>query len=202
VAGKYVYATGSSEIAAVMHYLFSDQSRLTYISEELKGDDFVSLLTNHEAKYGDFHDHQKPCLDELIEWGILKKTSKRLIFQSPRQIFVLKNLFQTEALSYYHYSVEGRIEIDTMISRGWLVREGALLTTSEARYFAYYLNQEHSSNGYDLRNTYLHGSLSSEDKADEGKHYEAYLIALRLLIALVIKIDDDFSIKRGFLGGT
>ena len=35
--GKYVYATESSEIVGVLHALFSDQSSLTYISEDLKG---------------------------------------------------------------------------------------------------------------------------------------------------------------------
>lgn len=195
VMGKYVYTTDSPEIFAVMHYMFSDQSGLTYINDTLKDENFVSLLTNHEVKYSNFHDHQKHSLDELIKWGVLKKTSKRLMFQSKRQVLILKNLFQVEALSYYHYSAEGRAEIDTMVSKGWLVKKESLLTEPEAKYFSYYLNQQDSSNGHDLRNIYLHGSMSSDDKANEGKHYQTYLIALRLFIALVIKIDDDFSAK-------
>lgn len=195
VTGKYAYTTDSPEIFAVMHYLFSDQSGLTYIDDKLKDEDFVSLLTNHEVKYSDFHDHQKHSLDELVKWGILKKTSKRLMFQSKRQILILKNLFQVEALSYYHYSTEGRAEIDAMASKGWLAKKASLLTVPEAKYFSYYLNQQDSSNGHDLRNNYLHGSMSSDDKANENKHYQTYLTALKLFIALAIKIDDDFSAK-------
>ena len=118
-----------------------------------------------------------------------------MVLQSKRQILILKNLFQTEALSYYHYSTDGRAEINAMVSKGWLVKEGSLLTRSEAKYFSYYLNQKDFSNGHDLRNIYMHGTMSKDDKADKNKHYKTYIIALRLLIALIIKIDDDFSAK-------
>jgi hypothetical protein len=195
LSDKYVYAAESPEIFEIMHYLFSDQSGLTYINDTLKDKDLASLLANHEIKYREFHDYQKQSLDKLIAWGIIKKASKRLVFQSKRQILILKNLFQTEALSYYHYSTEGRIEINTMVSKGWLMKEGSLLTRSEAKYFSYYLNQKEFSNGHDLRNIYMHAAMSKDDKLDEEKHYKTYIIVLRLLIALIIKIDDDFSAK-------
>ena len=41
----------------------------------------------------------------------------------------------------------------------------------------------------------MHGAMSRDDKADKNTHYKTYIIALRLLIALIIKIDDDFSAK-------
>ena len=195
VSGKYVYATDNREIFSILHYLFSDQSGLSYIDESLKGDDFVGLLTNNAVKYDDFLDHKKQALDELIRLDILKKTPEHLTFRSVRQITVLKNLFQTEALSYYHYSIETKAEIDAMVSKQWLIKKESLLTEPEAKYFSYYLNQQDSSNGHDLRNIYLHGSMSSADKANENKHYQTYITALRLFIALVIKIDDDFSAK-------
>lgn len=195
LSDKYVYMTENPEIFEIIHYLFSDQSGLTYVNDTLKDKDFVSLLTNHVIKYHEFHDYQKQSLDKLIEWGILKKTPTRLVFQSKRQVLILKNLFQSEALSYYHYSAEGKAEIDSMISKGWLVKEGSLLTKPEADYFSYYLNQKKFSNGHDLRNIYMHGAMSRDDKADKNTHYKTYIIALRLLIALIIKIDDDFSAK-------
>ncbi len=192
---KYVYTTDSTEIFEIMHYLFSDQSGLTYVNDALKDKDFASLLANHEVKYREFHDYQKQSLDKLIAWGIVKKASKHLVFQSKRQILILKNLFQTEALSYYHYSTDGRAEINAMVGKGWLMKEGSLLTRPEAKYFSYCLNQKEFSNGHDLRNIYMHGTMSKDDKADKNKHYKTYITALRLLIALIIKIDDDFSAK-------
>ena len=41
----------------------------------------------------------------------------------------------------------------------------------------------------------MHAAMSKDDKLDEEKHYKTYIIVLRLLIALIIKIDDDFSAK-------
>ncbi len=195
VNGKYIYATDNQEISYILHYLFSDQSSLNYINETLKGDNFVDLITTHEVKYRDFLDHQRSMLDELIRLQVVEKTSKRLVFRNKRQINVFKNLFETEASSYHHYSEEARVEIDAMVAKNWLERKSTLLTESEARYFSYFLNQQDSSNGHDLRNKYLHGSMSRGDKADEGKHYHTYLIVLRLMLALIIKIDDDFSTK-------
>lgn len=195
LSDKYAYASESPEVFEIMHYLFSDQSGLTYINDGLKGKDFVSLLVEHEVRYQDFHDHQKHSLDKLIEWDIIKKTSKRLVFHSRRQILVLRNLFEKEALGYYHYSAEGKAEINVMIRKGWLIKEGSLLTKPEAKYFNYYLNQKEFSNGHDLRNIYMHGTMSKDDKTDENKHYKTYVIALRLFVALIIKIDDDFSAK-------
>ena len=37
--------------------------------------------------------------------------------------------------------------------------------------------------------------MSRDDKVDKNMHYKTYIMVLRLLIALVLKIDDDFSIK-------
>lgn len=195
LSDKYVYAAESPEIFEIIHYLFSDQSGLTYINDTLKDKDFASLLANHEIKYREFHDYQKQSLDKLIAWGIVKKASRRLVFQSKRQILILKNLFQTEVLSYYHYSIEDRAEINAMVSKGWLMKKGSLLTRPEVKYFYYYLNQKEFSNGHDLRNIYMHAAMSKDDKLDEEKHYKTYIIVLRLLIALIIKIDDDFSAK-------
>jgi hypothetical protein len=80
-----------------------------------------------------------------------------------------------------------------MESRGWLVRRESLLTEPEGSYFNYYLNQAEFSNGPDLRNKYLHGSQADAD--DEEQHFQTYITALKLLIALVIKINDDFWLE-------
>ena len=70
----------------------------------------------------------------------------------------------------------------------------SLLTTPEASYFNYILNQQEFNNGHDLRNKYLHGSQSNKD--GENTHYNTYIVGLKLMMALIIKIDDDFSIKN------
>ena len=80
-----------------------------------------------------------------------------------------------------------------MVSKDWFVRRESLLTEAEGSYFNYCLNQAEFSNGPDLRNKYLHGSQADAD--DEEKHFRTYITALKLLISLVIKINDDFCLR-------
>ena len=195
--GKYVYVADNDDMCSVMHLLFSDQSNLTYISEELRADDAASLLIDKQISYDDFADHQKPSIDYLIHQGVLENADGRLRLASSEQYLVLKSLDQFEAASYYHYSSAARASIDGMVDRGWLVRRSALLTTAEASYFNYYLNQIEFSNGPDLRNRYMHGS--HVDSTDENEHFYTYITALKLLIALVIKINDDLWLRNGEL---
>lgn len=67
------------------------------------------------------------------------------------------------------------------------------MTEAEGKYFNYLLNNADFSNGPQLRNKYAHGSQSHADDR-EGAHSGVYFIALRLILALVIKMNDDFCL--------
>lgn len=74
-----------------------------------------------------------------------------------------------------------------------------MLTAPEASYFNYQLNKAEFSNGPELRNKYLHGSQADVD--GPGAHFGAYLATLKLTLALVIKINDDFLSSSTTRGG-
>lgn len=193
LVGKYVYASDNQDIRNILHLLFSDQSGLTYINENLRADDAARLLIRHQVAYDDFADHQQRSVDYLIGLGVLENTGKRVRLADTNQFLIIRAIFDAEAASYYHYSAEARTCIDDMVSKGWLVRREFLLTDPEGSYFNYYLNQAEFSNGPDLRNKYLHGSQADAD--DEEQHFRTYITVLKLLIALVIKINDDFCLR-------
>jgi hypothetical protein len=193
LAEKYVYASGNQDILSILYLLFSDQSGLTYINANLQSDHAARLLFKNHVAYDDFADHQKRSVDYLISLGALENTGERVQFADINQFLILKAIFDTEATSYYHYSAEARTRIDDMVTKGWLVRRKSLLTNPEGSYFNYYLNQAEFSNGPELRNKYLHGSLAAAE--DEEQHFRTYITVLKLLIALVIKINDDFCLR-------
>lgn len=193
MSGKYVYPSSNEDIQMILHLLFSDQSGLTYIDETLKADNAALLLINRRLTYEDFADYQKGHIDYLIQCGVIEDFGGRVRFASANHFHILKDLFDSEAASYYHYPADMRVLIDEMIAKGWLVRRESLLTEPEASYFNYCLNQADFSNGPDLRNKYLHGSQADAD--DEDEHFRTYVTALRLLIALVIKINDDLCLR-------
>lgn len=189
LAGKYLYPTSNDDLNAIIHLLFSDQSSLAYINEDLKSDTAARLLVEKEVAYQDFEDYQRPSIDFLIERGIVRDTGTRVRIINPEQFQILAALFSTEAASFYGLSEAGRAEADMMVAKGWITRRSSLLTDAEANYFNYMLNSVDFSNGPRLRNKYLHGSQANRDSEDE--HFATYISALRLTIALVIKINDD-----------
>lgn len=192
--GNYIYATERDEITRILHLLFSDQSELTYIDERTNAESAVALLARHNPKYSDFHNYQRPAVDYLINLGIIQILDGNIEFSDMQALLILKALFTTQAASYYHLSAHGRAVADSMVEKGWAVRRTTLLTDAESDYFNFVLNAVDFTNGPQLRNKYLHGVQSSE--AGEDTHFAAYITALKLVIALVIKINDEFCIAE------
>lgn len=192
VPGKYVYPTQSPEISSILNALFSDQSSLAYISGELRGKNVVELLVKNQVAYDEFHEYQRSMIDQLVAFGILEDTGARVQIANAEQLLIFRSLFITEACSYYHLSEHGRGVVDAMAARGWVGRHTSLLTEAEGKYFNYFLNKVDFTNGPELRNKYLHGSQANGE--GENAHFHSYVIALRLMIALVIKLNDDFCI--------
>lgn len=190
--GKYVYPAGGQEFGGILNLLFSDQSSLLYISETLRAHNAASLLMNNQIAYESFHHYQKPDVDLLIQHGVLENTGRRVRFTSQEQLLVLATLFNTQAASYYHLSRAGRAQADAMVDKGWVVRRSSLLTDAEGDYFNYYLNRVGFSNGPNLRNRYQHGAQAGDA---DSEHFNVYFVALRLLIALVVKMNDDFCLS-------
>jgi hypothetical protein len=190
--GKYVYAADNEEIRGVLRALFSDQSGLIYINNALQDSSAARLLIRNEVSYADFLEHQLATVDELIILGILVDTGARVRITEPQQFLLLKRLFDKEVATYHHLSTEGRAHVAALEARGLLTRRSSLLTEAESSYFNYFLNKAEFSNGPELRNKYLHGSQATA--ASEVEHLQTYLTALKLLVALVIKINDEFCL--------
>jgi hypothetical protein len=192
--GKYVYATDHEEIRGVLHTLFSDQSGLTYINDALNGSSAARLLIQNEVSYTDFQEYQRPAVDQLIRLGVLEDTGARVQVAKTEQFLVLHRLFAKQVATYHCLSPVGRAQVDALEARGWVTRRASLLTESEASYFNYFLNKTEFSNGPELRNKYLHGSQAISES--EAEHFQTYVTALRMIVALVIKMNDDFCISK------
>ena len=195
MVGKYVYAAKDRDGNHVLDLLFSNQAGLGYIDEGLRGETLSDLLTDHHVKYEQFHAYQQRQIDYLIDQQVLVDLGDRVWFAKPAQFVVLRDVFHWAVASYFHYRPRHRVAVDELVDKGWLVREGTLLSRPEAEYFNYVLNQVDFADGPNLRNRYLHGS--HRDSKDEAEHYRSYLVILKMLAALVIKINDDFWTQQG-----
>ena len=96
--------------------------------------------------------------------------------------------------SYWHYDESEQQYLDELFTKGWLKKDGHLLSKPERDYFSYYLDNSKFTNGPALRNHYAHGSTPPAD--DENTHMEVYLVFLRLLAIIIIKIYDDLWLAK------
>ncbi|MBF4585242.1 hypothetical protein [Curtobacterium sp. VKM Ac-2887] len=187
---KYLVASPADDINFVIQALFSDQSRLTYINETLNGRSAAQLLLGHRVSYSDFHHYQIPAIDRLIHLRILENAEGHIRLRSLAQLGLVHSLFTKENIVPAHVSLAEMEELRVMMDAGWLTNHSTLLTAAESSYFNFYLNKTQYSNGPELRNKYAHGTQMAPRGIDD--HYAAYTSGLRLMMCLVIKINDDF----------
>ncbi|NER67601.1 hypothetical protein G3T15_04105 [Bacillus velezensis] len=195
---RYVYIAPNNDEAIILrNIMFSDQSNLTYFPNygDIQYNTLIERLTTDKLYLHDIEDYQKSSLDWLIEHDYVTVNDDNEI--------MLVNRNRT--LIHYYIHINGVVvtskltnalkqEVDKLLNERVLVSENTLLTRQESNYIDYYLNKKNFINGYDLRNKYLHGTSSSYE--NENEHYVNYLHALRLLITIMIKINDDLCTAK------
>ena len=99
-------------------------------------------------------------------------------------------MYNNGFISYWKYSFEMREAINMMESKGLIEFGSSLLSKQECDYFNYYLNRSSFNNGLDLRNKYSHGTQPNREE-DMEIHKSNYIIFLRLMVLIIIKINDE-----------
>ena len=109
-------------------------------------------------------------------------------------MLILKDLYENEFASFYHYSKAFQEEAKQMKTQGMILFDSSLLSKQEQSYFNYYLNKSEFTNGLDMRNSYLHGTQANPEERE--KHEYAYFTYLKLLTLVLLKIEDDLLINK------
>lgn len=193
----------SSELCAILNLLFGSSSLLSYIKpfREKHYHNLFNLLNNEDVYYENYEDYKRPNIDFLVSHNVIKKSENgQLSIPSNDLKIILKSLWKYRVCSYWHHSEKGMKYLDEMVDKGWLIKSDNLLTKEEKRYFSYYMDNGEFTNGFAYRNLYAHGCIISED--DTEKHHIAYLVFLRLLTILILKVEDDlWCATRAFITG-
>ena len=82
-------------------------------------------------------------------------------------------------------------EISELQSAGDIRFASSLLSEPEQDYLSYILTKSDYSNGLDLRNKYVHGNYPT----DPAQHGKDYLEFLKIMIIIVIKINEEFCLR-------
>ncbi len=190
---KYVYIN-SDEINHLKYHFFSDQSALFHIEPHKdKYSNLYELLIHEDVSTNDFENYQLHTISHLINQGYLHIDTDDYV-KIGRDIFmyIVKELNEDEVINYWYYPASVRTTIDEMVNEGLLRFENTLFTKPELNYFNYYLNKKEFTNGLDLRNKYLHGTNKSSERVNEYEYY----VLVKLIILIVIKIEDDLKLYK------
>ncbi len=191
---KYCYLH-DNKLALPIHLLFSDQSGLSYVEpfKESKYHCLYDLIINEEVLYGNFKSYQFDRLHHLFEPGYLFVDHTGIVrIKDKHQLFILKQLYTEEVLSYWRYPEECKVIIDKMADEGILYFEDTLFNKLEQSYFNYYLNKKEFTNGLDLRNSFMHGTNPNS----ENELINLYYVLLKIIVLTILKIDDDLSLRN------
>lgn len=195
---KYIYGNDKSqEFNNICYYLFSDQCLLHY-TEKYKNKRYTSfyeLLLKENVKANDYSGYSERLLNYVIDNGYVFIDSDDYIrVKDKRMITILNDLYNNEVINYWKYPLKYREKMDELIEKDMLLKGSTLFSKQEQDYFNFYLNQRSFNNTYDLRNKYLHGNKLKDD--DENTHYNNYMLFLKLIILIIIKINDELCVKE------
>lgn len=195
---KYIYLNeDNDEIRICSNILFSDQTTLSYV-DPFKGrhyKNFFDLIANEEVNFKEYENHQTPQINYLIEREFLFIDDNNIIqFKDFKKSAILKDLFENEVGSFWHYSYDFQEVANQMENCNMVYFENSLFSKPEISYFNYYLNKSEYTNGLDLRNSYLHDTQANPD--EKQIHETAYFIYLKLLVLVLLKIEDDLLISH------
>ncbi|MFD2924482.1 hypothetical protein ACFS6F_12135 [Halobacillus naozhouensis] len=189
---KYVYSS-SDWYKTASYLLFSDQSSIFYLpTKQVQYKNFFNLMVSEELTSGDFREHQLRRMQWLFDKNLIWENNRGYFeFVDHGVIYVLKELYYKEVMSFWHYPDEIKGLIEGLSVQNLVSFDRSLFSRNEQDYIDYYLNKSKFTNGHDIRNKYLHGTNTN----DEEQYIRDYYSILKLFVVIVIKINDDLCIK-------
>lgn len=189
---KYVYAN-SDILHQEMFLLFSDQSMMTYT--EKTGSEYETLpqlVQSVNMKKEDFADYQQEDLEWLMKRGAVDISSDEQLIINKERVFVLRDLFFNEVVCPSYYGEELQQVVAKCVTEGDMKFENTLFSKPEQAYLNFVLNKSEFSNGWDLRNKYCHDTYP----LDEEQQKKDYLELLKIMVLIIIKINEEFCNKQ------
>ncbi|WP_280157469.1 hypothetical protein P5616_010615 [Priestia aryabhattai] len=189
---KYVYSS-SEWYKTASFLLFSDQSGIFYLPHKKERyKNFSALIISRKLNRSDFLKHQQLRMQWLFDNNLIYENNRGYLeFVDQRVIYVLKQLYYEEVISYWHCPESIQVLIDDLGTQNLVNFENSLFSRNEQDYLDYYLNKSKFTNGHDIRNKYLHGTNVN----DETQYELDYCLILKLFVIIIIKINDDLCIK-------
>jgi len=187
---KYIYPK-NDVCKNSMHLLFSDQSHLCY-TEKTKSNysNFFSIVQNEMMSIDDFKEYQKPNINWLAQQDCINVGTDGILTLNFKKATMLKDLYNNQ-VSCLQYLERFRDILDDMVKADEVQYKTSLFSKPEQDYINFVLNKAEFSNGYDLRNKYVHGTHSML----QAEHQKDYIELLKIMVLIIIKINEEFCLR-------
>lgn len=187
IKNKYCYVI-NSELIKEMNMLFSSQSMLGY-TEKTKSryDSLIKLISNEDIKLSECEPYNIASLNWLIEKGSIYIEDDVINYNKER-VFILHEFYEKEVISLQH--IKSQL-LKRFIENGDISVDDKLLSKPEYQYLDYILNNSEFSDGKAIRNRYIHDSIVPDNNTMNADYYTL----LKIMILLIIKINDDCCIN-------
>ena len=104
---------------------------------------------------------------------------------------LLYDLYENEVVCFAHQTAKSKEILEKLKKADEIEIGDTLFSRQEINYFNFVMNKKEFSNGMDLRNAFLHGSF----RGTERDLQRAYIEALKILIMIVVKANEEFCLK-------
>ncbi len=193
-AEKKYYYPDVEKLSRIFNYFFAEFG--LFYNPDLYTDEyanFYSFLIKNDVRINQFHDYQQRALEELLEENYVYIDEKGFIRIMNEAYFItLQILYNYEVVNYFslHYFLRPALEM--LNSFGMLTHEKKLFTKAESDLLNFLLNKSSFTDGYDIRNKYMHGTNPLDEEVIEN-HYN---IVLMVIIIIVFKIENDLKASQ------
>lgn len=198
VEDKYIYGVGE-DYKRLSFWLFSDQCMFSYVErihkEGRSYECFLDLLLKEAVYISDYRAEELGAFENMASFDLISiDTDGRITLKNKAKLAILRDLFQNDVISQWHYPLDAKDAISDFVEQGIVETKATLFSQPEIDYLNYLLNRAEYSNGLEIRNRYIHGI--QQVNINENEHRQNYFLLLRLFILLAIKVNDDFCLKE------
>lgn len=157
-----------------------------------KYENFAMLLFRERVRLENFKESAQKNILWLIERGSVLKKNGYLVLNEKR-FLVIRDVCEKKCTTWEHQDAASQAILKNLIDKGDVNVGNTLLSIQECEYYNFVMNRKQFSNGWNLRNSLIHGS----SRLDGTFLYTAYIELLKIFVLIVIKINEEFRVKFG-----
>ena len=199
---KYMYPRSNDTVTVkAANILFTKPTPYTYIynSYDENTISFYSMLLTKDVRRSDYDKYlaYQKNIDFLLEHHIIYNDEDGRLKPNRDIANILFYLYRYDSICMYYlfYNRDRLLDVEEKYHLdNYFIYEEKLFTRKEVEYLNYVLNKSKFYNGDDLRNKYMHGSYQLDEKKIEND----YLLALKIAVMIVIKINEEFRLRSRF----